>query len=176
MIVSNTEIDTFKLQKAKEIITNLQLIMPSYTKNGAGPFLAAIYDKDYNLLVQTSNTVVNNNCSHNHAEMNAIREIQQKLRTYDLSPYHLSIYITAEPCMMCIGAILWSGIKEVFYGIPSETVERITGFDEGYKPEWISEFKKRGIAVYGNIEPEYGEQALLKYVESGNKIYAPLRK
>ncbi len=175
-IISNAEIDSEKLQRAEKIITDLQISMPLYTKNGSGPFVAAVYDKNGNLLVQTSNSVVIDNCSHNHAEMNAIKEVQKKLGTYDLSLYELSLYITAEPCMMCIGAILWSGIKEVYFGVPSSTVEKITGFDEGFKPEWLEEFKKRGITVYGNIEPELGEKALLQYVNSGNKIYKPERK
>ena len=29
---------------------------------------------------------------------------------------HLTLYTTAEPCCMCQGAILWSGIREVVYG------------------------------------------------------------
>jgi tRNA(Arg) A34 adenosine deaminase TadA len=95
--------------------------------------------------------------------------------TYDLSKYNLSLYITAEPCMMCIGAIMWSGIKNVYYGLPSEVVEKITGFDEGFKPDWIDEFKKRGITVYGNIVPELGKQALTEYINNGHKVYKPER-
>ena len=77
--------------------------------------------------------------------------------------------------MMCIGAIMWSGIKNVFYGLPSKEVERITGFDEGFKPDWIDEFKKRGITVYGNIAHELGEQALEEYIKDGHKVYKPER-
>ena len=77
---------------------------------------------------------------------------------------------------MCIGGILWSGIKEVYYSVSSKRVEEITGFDEGFKPNWVEEFRKRGIVVYGNIESEAGEQELKKYVQSGKKIYKPLRK
>ena len=70
---------------------------------------------------------------------------------------------------------MWSGIREVYYGVPSESVERITGFDEGFKPGWLEEFKKRGITVYGNIERELGEQALRNYMEKGGTIYQPQR-
>lgn len=68
---------------------------------------------------------------------------------------------------------MWSGIKEVYYGVPSATVEAITGFDEGFKPDWLNEFKQRGISVWGNIEPQIGEAVLQKYVDSGKKIYKP---
>ena len=57
--------------------------------------------------------------------------------------------------------------------MPSAQVEAITGFDEGFKPDWLNEFKQRGINVYGNIEPQLGEDVLHEYVNSGKKIYKP---
>jgi tRNA(Arg) A34 adenosine deaminase TadA len=107
--------------------------------------------------------------------MNAIKAAEAKLGNYDLAPYNLKLYVTAEPCIMCVGGIMWSGIKEVYYGVPSKTVEEITGFDEGFKPHWFKEFKKRGIVVYGNIEPKLGEQELHNYVNDGKKVYKPSR-
>ena len=172
-IITNEPLNESKVDCAEKIISELQTKMPQYTSNGAGPFIAAIYDENGKCLVETSNTVVNEGCSHNHAEINAIREVEKKLGTYDLSSYNLSLYITAEPCMMCIGAIMWSGIKNIYYGISSKTVERITGFDEGFKPGWLDEFKKRGIIVYGNILPELGESAMQKYIEDGYEVYKP---
>ena len=174
-VITNDNYDEAKVRKAVKIITGLQNDMPQYTKEGSGPFVAAVYDDKGNLIVKVANSVVNENCSNNHAEMNAIKAAQQKYGTYNLAPYNLSLYVTAEPCMMCIGGIMWSGIKSVYYGVPSESVEKITGFDEGFKPKWFEEFKKRGILVYGNIEPEIGEKALKQYVKEGKKIYKPTR-
>ena len=174
-VISNEKYDENKVINASKIITELQNDMSKYTEQGSGPFVAAIYDDKGNLVVKVANSVVNENCSNNHAEMNAIKAAQEKLKTYNLAPYNLSLYVTAEPCMMCIGGIMWSGIKAVYYGVPSKTVEKITGFDEGFKPNWFDEFKKRGIIVYGNIEPQIGEKALKQYVEEGKKIYKPTR-
>lgn len=175
-VVSNEKIDQSKLKKAQEIILQLQSQMPDYISNGSGPFLAAIYDNEGTLIAKTSNSVVSEGCSNNHAEMNVIKAAQQKLNTYDLSSYNLSLYVTSEPCMMCIGGIMWSGVKTVYYGVPSKKVEEITGFDEGFKPNWFDEFKKRGIVVYGNIEPEAGEAVLNNYVKTGKTVYQPERK
>lgn len=174
-VMSNEKINELKVQNASKIITGLQKDMSQYTSNGSGPFVAAIYDNNGNLVVKVANSVVNEHCSNNHAEMNAIKAAQEKLKTYDLAPYNLSLYVTAEPCMMCIGGIMWSGIKNVYYGVPSKSVEKITGFDEGFKPHWFKEFKKRGIIVYGNIEPELGEIELHKYMNEGKEIYKPSR-
>ena len=172
-IISNEKIDLSKLAKATKIILGLQRKLKKYINKGYGPFMAVIYDQDGNLIAQAANNVINKSCSNNHAEMNAIKLAEKKLGTYDLSPYNLSIYITSEPCMMCLGGIMWSGIKAVYYGVPSDKVTEITGFDEGFKQNWPVEFKKRGIIVYGQIEASVGEQVLKDYVCGGHTIYKP---
>lgn len=175
MIIANREINEKELAKATEIIIGLQNELKDYIAKGHGPFLAAVYDEKGNLIAKTANSVINETCSNNHAEMNAIKAAEKALETYDLSSYNLSLYVTSEPCMMCLGGIMWSGIKAVYYGVPSKRVEEITGFDEGFKPDWFNEFKKRGITTYGNIAQEIGEAVLHDYVKQGNIVYKPER-
>ncbi len=175
MVIANEEIDPQKLQRAASIMLELQAEARQCVAEGCGPFLAAIYDDDGRLIGKAANSVLREQCSNNHAEMNAIKAAQQALGCYDLSPFHLSLYVTSEPCMMCIGAIMWSGLRAVYYGVPSRRVEELTGFDEGFKPQWLEEFRRRGIAVYGNIEPAAGEAVLADYVASGRKVYQPER-
>ncbi|MBP5352833.1 MAG: nucleoside deaminase [Alphaproteobacteria bacterium] len=174
-VVANEKINPSKLERAKEIILGLQQELPYYIAGGSGPFLAAIYDDKGHLIAKEANSVINETCSHNHAEMNAIKAAEKALNTYDLSEHNLRLYVTAEPCIMCLGGIMWSGIKEVYYGVPSKSVEQITGFDEGFKPDWLEEFKKRNIVVYGNIEVAAGEQVLRDYITAGNTVYQPDR-
>jgi tRNA(Arg) A34 adenosine deaminase TadA len=174
-IIANEEPDMEKITRARRIIAGLQHDLEKFTEKGSGPFVAAVYDGDGKLVAKMPNTVVVDKCSHNHAEMNAIRAAEEKLGTHDLTPFNMKLYVTAEPCSMCLGGIMWSGIKEVYYGVPSDSVEKITGFDEGYKPGWLEAFKKRGIIVYGNIELELGEQALRNYMAKGGEIYQPKR-
>ncbi|MCR5265529.1 MAG: nucleoside deaminase [Cyanobacteria bacterium RUI128] len=175
MIISNEKIDNTKVEKASKIILGLQEELKTLIKNDIGPFLAAIYDEKGNLIAKETNSVVHEKCSNNHAEMNTIKTAEKVLNTYDLAPYNLSLYVTSEPCIMCLGGILWSGIKNLYYGVPSKRVEEITGFDEGFKPNWLEEFKNRGITVYGNIEQEAGENVLKQYVKTGKEIYKPSR-
>lgn len=40
----------------------------------------------------------------------------------DVDPAQLILYTTAEPCPMCSGAILWSGIPHVVYGTSIQTL------------------------------------------------------
>ena len=49
-----------------------------------------------------------------HAEMIAIDEACRKLGTWRLDD--CCLYVTLKPCMMCMGAIIESRIKKVYYG------------------------------------------------------------
>lgn len=142
---------------------------------GKGPFYAVLYDEKGNIVAEEANSVIETNCPLHHAEVNTIKSACEKLQTYDLAPYNLSLYVNAEPCIMCVGAIMWSGIKQVFYGVSSKDVEEITGFDEGFKPNWHEEFQKRGITVEGNIEVKEGIKVLEEYIKSGKTVYKPSR-
>ena len=172
-IVANSPISKTELENANKVMQNVHNKTAEGVRNGKGPFYAEIYDANGNLVVSSSNSVVEDNCCLHHAEINTIKKAHEKFKEYSLAPENLTIYINAEPCIMCAGAIMWSGIKTVYFGVPSSEVEKITGFDEGYKPNWIKEFKKRGITVYGNIEQQAGEKVLEDYVNSGRKIYKP---
>ena len=172
-IVANSPISKTELETAKKIMLNVQAKTADGIKNGKGPFYAEIYDKNGNFVVASSNSVVEDKCCLFHAEVNTIKKAHDKFKEYSLAPEDLTIYVNAEPCIMCAGAIMWSGIKTVYFGVPSSEVEKITGFDEGYKPNWMKEFKKRGITVYGNIEPLAGKKVLKDYVNSGKEIYKP---
>lgn len=60
-----------------------------------------------------------NNIATHHAEILAINESCQKLKTWYLD--ECTLYTTIEPCMMCTGAIIQSRIKQVVYGSKNES-------------------------------------------------------
>ena len=49
-----------------------------------------------------------------HAEIIAIDKACKKLGSWRLD--NCDIYVTLEPCMMCMGAIIESRIRNVYYG------------------------------------------------------------
>ena len=175
-IDANSSISKEELLKAQKIMLGVYEKTSDGVKQGKGPFYSEIYDKNGKLIAASSNSVVEDNCSIYHAEVNTLKKAHSYYKQYNLAPKDLTIYVNAEPCIMCAGAIMWSGVKTVYFGVPSKSVEKITGFDEGFKPNWINEFKKRGITVYGNIEQQAGERILQDYVNSGKEIYKPTRK
>ena len=172
---ANYEISDLEKQHLEKIMKRVHEKTKEGILNGKGPFYAEIYDKDGNFVLGTSNSVMEDKCCVKHAEMNAVMAACAHYKNFDLSSYDLSLYVNAEPCIMCLGGIMWSGIKNVYFGVPSCDVERITGFDEGFKPHWFDEFKKRGIKVAGNILLEEGSEVLDYYVKSGRIVNKPER-
>ena len=53
-----------------------------------------------------------------HAEIIAIDKACRKLGSWRLD--NCDIYVTLEPCMMCMGAIIESRIRNVYYGTKSK--------------------------------------------------------
>lgn len=78
-----------------------------------GPFGAVIV-KDGIVLSATANSVHKDKDPTAHAEVNAIRAACKKLNQSDLKG--AIIYTSSEPCPMCLSAIYWANIDEVYYG------------------------------------------------------------
>lgn len=91
-----------------------------------GPFGACIV-RDSEVLALAHNTVLKCSDPTCHAEINAIREAAQRLRTHDLSGCQL--YSTTEPCPMCFSAIHWARLDRLIYGTAIRDVKRL-GFHE----------------------------------------------
>lgn len=100
-----------------------------------GPFGAVITDKEGNIISNGNNRVLKNNDPTAHAEVVAIREACKKLNTYDLS--ECILYTSCEPCPMCLSAIIWSNIKEVYYGCTKEDAGEI-----GFRDDIIYDYLK----------------------------------
>lgn len=100
-----------------------------------GPFGAVIVDKDDNVIAISSNTVLGSHDPTAHAEINAIRKAGEVLGTHDLSGCKL--YATGYPCPMCISAIIWANIHDVYYGTDLKEAE-----DIGFRDQKIYDFIK----------------------------------
>ncbi|GBG25256.1 tRNA-specific adenosine deaminase [Hondaea fermentalgiana] len=62
------------------------------------------------------------------SEVLAIRKATRKLKTHDL--HGCQMYSTMEPCLMSLGAVLWSRIDSLYYGLSQHAAAR-HGFEEG---------------------------------------------
>lgn len=70
--------------------------------------------KDNNIIACGYNCKEKTNNCLKHAEINAIESACKKLGSWRLNG--CVIYVTLEPCMMCLGAIIESRIDKIYYG------------------------------------------------------------
>ena len=78
-----------------------------------GPFGCVIV-KNGIIIGKGHNEVLKQNDPTCHGEMLAIRDACLNISSYDLTGCEL--FTTAEPCPMCLGAIMWANIRKVYYG------------------------------------------------------------
>lgn len=103
------------------------------------------------LVVRGHNMVIQSHDPTAHAEIVVIRDAASRVGNYRL--VGSSLYVTIEPCIMCVGAIVQARIDRVVYGAPDKrygAVESmVRSFEMGlnHRPEVIS----------GVMEEEAGE-------------------
>lgn len=88
-------------------------------QEGNPPFAAIITDPQNNILAIAHNQANTKQLAIAHAEIEAIQMACKTLGKKKLNDCIL--YANAESCAMCSGAIIKSGITQVFYGAPPET-------------------------------------------------------
>ncbi len=141
-----------------------------------GPFGAAVLEEGTGKLIAPGvNRVVPARCSCAHAEVVALSLAQQALATHDLGGRGLALATSTEPCAMCLGAAVWSGVGALLIGARDEDA-RAVGFDEGPKPaEWERELERRGIKIVRDVMRKEAAAVLRRYASSGGAIYNPTR-
>ncbi len=131
-----------------------------------GPFGAAIFRDDGELIAVGVNRVVPQLCSVAHAEMMVFMGAQARLQRHRLNEdgARYILATSAQPCSMCYGASIWAGIDDLEIGARAEDVMALSEFDEGPLPaDWIGELEKRNISVTRDIQREQARQVFELY-------------
>lgn len=142
-----------------------------------GPFGALIVERDTGTIVAAgTNSVVRLNNSTLHGEMVAFMAAQQRLGSFSLSapgmPGH-ELVTSCEPCAMCLGATLWSGVKHVVSGASREDATRLQ-FEEGpVFPQSYAYLESRGVTFTRNVLRDEARTVLEQYRARGGAIYNP---
>ena len=113
------------MAKNKFMLRAIELSISS-AKDTGGPF-GCVMVKDDKIIAEGSNKVTFSNDPTAHAEIVAIREACKKLNTFNLSGCDL--YASCEPCPMCLSAIYWSHVDNIFYANTREDAKKIN-FDD----------------------------------------------
>ncbi len=76
--------------------------------------IGAVIVKDGKVIARAHNLREKTNNAISHAEILAIEKACKKLNSWRLED--CTIYVTLEPCPMCLGAMMQARIKKVYYG------------------------------------------------------------
>lgn len=151
----------------------IELSRQNVLQQSGGPFGTAIFDRDSHMLLAVGvNRVLPLNNSTLHGETVAIMLAEQRLGNFSLaSDRGRELFTSCEPCAMCLGAVLWSGVNRlVCAGTAADA--RAIGFDEGpVFSESYQYLQNAGIEVVrGFMQPE-AKAVLDLYASSGGRIY-----
>jgi tRNA(Arg) A34 adenosine deaminase TadA len=127
-------------------------------EKGNHPF-GAVLILDNKLVLEAENTVETERDATGHAETNLCRLASKAYSAEELKG--ATLVTSTEPCVMCSGAIYWTGIKRIVYGLPESELLKLTGEGNATNPTLSLPTEKlfevgniKGIEVVGPILQE----------------------
>ena len=124
----------------------------NFEEGTGGPFAAGVFDSATGKVIALGvNRVMPSGLTSAHAEVTTVSLAQMAVGTWDLGAKGAPVrqlVVNWRPCIMCMGATIWSGVRELVVAGEGPELEALTGFDEGpVTPDWQAELERRGIAV-----------------------------
>jgi guanine deaminase len=112
----------------KFILEAIQLAAENVLMGKGGPF-GAVVVRDGEIVGRGVNRVTAQNDPTAHAEVMAIRDACNNLKSFQLN--NCIIYSSCEPCPMCLGAIYWARPKMIVFAAENSDAAK-AGFDDSY--------------------------------------------
>lgn len=153
----------------------IALARENVERGTGGPFGALVVEQasgriiaaGVNLVVATGNSML-------HAEVVALMLAEQAVGSYALGGEGRgghTLVSSCDPCAMCMGAALWSGVRRIVTGALREDASAV-GFDEGpvFAASWRY-LERRGIEVVRGVLRDDAREVLALYRERGGEVY-----
>ena len=99
------------------------------------PIGTVILDKDGKIIARAYNQVEQKETQLAHAELQVLHKTTKKLKRWRLND--CTLYVTLQPCMMCLGALILSRVGRIVYAANSP----LFGCDLD-KQEWFGIYKE----------------------------------
>lgn len=160
---------------AERVELAVRLAAENVRQATGGPFGAAIFESASGRLIGVGVNLVTTrkNCTL-HAEMVAFMVAQARVGSHTLhqpgGPAH-DLATSCEPCAMCLGGVLWSGVRRVLSAATREDAIGL-GFDEG--PVFAESFRyleDREIEFVGGLHRDEARAVMAGYVRAGGAVY-----
>lgn len=155
---------------AEKVGLAVELARRNIEHGTGGPFGAAVFliGAEHPIAVGT-NAVLRLGNSAAHAETTALMFAEAVLGTHELGRHEL--FVSCEPCAMCLGAIHAAGIERLVFAAHREDAEAI-GFDDGpVFPQSYEYVEARGLVVARGVDRDAGAAVLREYADRGGPIY-----
>ena len=94
--------------------------------HGNRPFGAMLVAGNGAVLAAAENSQLTDAQILAHAEMNLLHRAVKEFSPDVLAA--ATLYTSAEPCAMCAGAIFWSGVSRLVYGLSGDRLHKLNGF------------------------------------------------
>ncbi len=114
--------------------------------------VGALIVQDGKIIGRGMNTSISDYDPTSHAEINAIREAAKAIKNYRLKD--CTIYVTLEPCAMCVGAIQHARIEKIIYGAPDPKTGACGSMIDLIS---VKEINHHAEALGGILEKECGQ-------------------
>tara|TARA_B110000240_G_scaffold166848_1_gene188351 strand:- start:756 stop:1229 length:474 start_codon:yes stop_codon:yes gene_type:complete len=135
----------------------------SVAKNEGEIPVGAVLIHNNKLIAKAHNQPILNHDPTAHAEVIALRKAGKKLNNYRLAGS--TLYVTLEPCVMCLGAIMHARIDRIVFGASDPK----TGVC-GSKADLTSEaFFTHKVKVDGGVLEEENKEILQSFFKSKRK-------
>jgi tRNA(Arg) A34 adenosine deaminase TadA len=153
----------------------IELARQNVVRGTGGPFGAAIFERSTGALLSVGvNSVVRLNNSALHAEMLAIMMAEHRLGSYTLAGSSSGSYelvSSCDPCAMCLGAVLWSGVRRLVTGADRDDATALS-FEEGpVFPQSYVYLQERGVEITRSVLRQEAAAVLELYRRQGGQIY-----
>jgi tRNA(Arg) A34 adenosine deaminase TadA len=94
-------------------------------KHGNHPFGAVLVDAKSKVLLESENGYMPERDMTAHAERLLATAASRRYHPAELAA--CTMYVSAEPCAMCAGAVYWAGIGRVVYALSEKRLKELTG-------------------------------------------------
>jgi tRNA(Arg) A34 adenosine deaminase TadA len=153
----------------------IELSSQNVLRGTGGPFGAAVFERATGALLSVGvNSVVRLNNSTLHAEMLALMMAQHFIGSYTLAGTPTASYelvSSCDPCAMCLGAVLWSGLRRLVTGADRNDATALS-FEEGpVFPQSYTYLEARGIEIKRSVLRQEAAGVLELYRRQGGQIY-----
>lgn len=130
-------------------------------ERGADPF-GAVLVRANEIVYEAEDGSVEFSDPTYHAEVRLISEYCRRYQQFSLDGF--IIYCSAEPCLMCCGAIHWSKISRVVFSISQTMLQEYSGGRPKYSANDLLNIGHKHIEVIGPMLVEEGRAVFNDYV------------